>query len=73
MVKALCTQYSAPLLSLPPPLPYTSNTPSTPPPDGEDEALVVPQQELEVFYPFPPPSSLAGPEVAQQLRKLGFG
>ncbi|GJE90882.1 8-oxoguanine DNA glycosylase [Phanerochaete sordida] len=55
MVKALCTEYTPALLSLPPP----------------DEA----EGELgvEAYHPFPPPSVLSAPEVAANLRKLGFG
>ncbi|KAL1743959.1 DNA glycosylase [Schizophyllum fasciatum] len=29
--------------------------------------------ELETYHPFPPPSALAAPKVATQLRALGFG
>ena len=53
MVKSLCTNYSSPLISLPPP-------------SGESEGS-------ERYHPFPPPSTLASPEVAAKLRVLGFG
>lgn len=53
MVKSLCTNYSPPLLSLPPL-------------SGESGAP-------EPYHPFPPPSTLATPEVAAKLRVLGFG
>lgn len=32
-----------------------------------------PAQEQHTLHPFPPPSRLAQPEVAAELRKLGFG
>lgn len=35
------------------------------PPSGEGEP--------QAYHPFPPPSVLAAPTVAQELRKLGFG
>lgn len=54
MVRALGTQYSLPLLSLPPPQA-----------DGDAAS--------EPYHPFPPPSTLAAPEVAATLRTLGFG
>jgi len=53
MVKSLCTNYSPPLLTLPPP-------------SGESS-------DPETYHPFPPPSTLAVPEVTAQLRALGFG
>lgn len=52
MVKSLCTNYSASLLSLAPP-------------SGSGEP--------ESYHPFPPPSALAAPEVAANLRALRFG
>jgi len=33
----------------------------------------VENQEPESYYPFPPPSTLAAPEVGSVLRSLGFG
>ena len=53
MVKSLCTNYSPPLITLPPP-------------SGESS-------DPETYHPFPPPSTLAAPEVAAKLRTLGFG
>lgn len=32
-----------------------------------------PEQEQHTYHSFPPPSRLAQPEVAAELRKLGFG
>lgn len=55
MVKALCTEYSPALISLPPP----------------DEAGE--EFGIETYHPFPPPSVLASPDVAANLRRLGFG
>jgi len=34
---------------------------------------LVENQEPESYYPFPPPSTLAAPEVGSVLRSLGFG
>ncbi|EKM55511.1 uncharacterized protein PHACADRAFT_96257 [Phanerochaete carnosa HHB-10118-sp] len=41
---------------------------SLPPPDGAAEEF-----GIEAYHPFPPPSALSAPEVAANLRKLGFG
>ncbi|THH12513.1 hypothetical protein EW146_g7622 [Bondarzewia mesenterica] len=68
MVKSLCKQYSAPLISLPPPLQSSDGLRT--PPIGSSPG---PEQELEEFYPFPPPSRLAEPHVSATLRSLGFG
>ena len=41
---------------------------SLPPPDEAGEEF-----NVEAYHPFPPPSVLSSPEVAANLRKLGFG
>jgi N-glycosylase/DNA lyase len=61
MCQGLCKAYSSPLLHLPPP---------------EVEANTIAPgaaSELEPYYPFPPPSALAVPDVAPTLRNLKFG
>ncbi|KAI9508280.1 DNA glycosylase [Russula earlei] len=73
MVKALCTQYSPPLLSIPPPVP-TSTRMLTPSESVDTEsASSTPEPEMENYHPFPPPSRLSSPDVAATLRSLGFG
>ncbi|KAH9945908.1 DNA glycosylase [Epithele typhae] len=47
-------------------LAYSPPLLSLPPPDDSGGAE-------EAFYPFPPPSALAAPEVSSKLRALGFG
>jgi len=64
MVKALCQHYSPALMTIP--------SPSTP----QDTSGKPPGTDLpspEAYYPFPPPSVLAGQDVAATLRTLGFG
>jgi len=78
MVKSLCTQYSPPLLSIPPPRPEPATgllTPSDSNGSIPSSVIVVatPEPELESFHPFPPPSRLSAPDVAATLRSLGFG
>ncbi|KAI9449902.1 DNA glycosylase [Lactarius psammicola] len=76
MVKSLCTQYSPPLLSIPPPKPTIATGLLTPSDSNEScpsSALATPEPELESFHPFPPPSRLSTPDVATTLRSLGFG
>lgn len=76
MVKSLCTQYSRPLLSIPPPKPMIATgllTPSNPNDSCPPSAPATPEPELESFHPFPPPSRLSTPDVAATLRSLGFG
>lgn len=70
MVNALCNNYSPPLLSMDVPslLPDTARGPLTPASSSLDV-----KQEQQTFHPFPPPSRLAQPEVAAELRNLGFG
>ncbi|KAH9002589.1 DNA glycosylase [Lactarius hatsudake] len=76
MVKSLCTQYSLPLLSIPPPKPMIVTGLLTPSDSNEScpsPAPTTPEPELESFHPFPPPSRLSTPDVAVTLRSLGFG
>ena len=75
MVKSLCTQYSPPLLSLPPPIPTATRMPTPPESDGTNScsATPEPEPELESYHPFPPPSRLSSPDVIATLRSLGFG
>jgi N-glycosylase/DNA lyase len=76
MVKSLCIQYSPPLLSIPPPTSTIATgllTPSDSNHSCPSSALSTPEQELESFHPFPPPSRLSAPDVAATLRSLGFG
>ena len=47
---------------------YTPALVSLPPPEDAVEGF-----DVENYHPFPAPSTLAGPEVAANLRKLGFG
>jgi N-glycosylase/DNA lyase len=72
MVKSLCTQYSPPLLSLPPPTPKT-RMPTPSESDGTNSRSATTEPELESYHPFPPPSRLASPDVVATLRSLGFG
>lgn len=70
MVNALCSNYSPSLLSMEPP-PLQSDTSQGPPTPASSSPE--PEQEQHTFHPFPPPSRLAQPDVAAELRKLGFG
>jgi len=67
MVTSLCAAFSSPLLRLPCPKPTVEARVAS------NQKNVVFELELEAFYPFPPPSRLAEPNVASQLRNLGFG
>ena len=76
MVKSLCTQYSPPLLSTPPPKPTIATgllTPSDSSDSCPESTLTTPESELESFHPFPSPSRLSAPDVIATLRSLGFG
>ncbi|KAI0256938.1 DNA glycosylase [Lactifluus subvellereus] len=73
MVKSLCSQYSPPLLSIPPPTPVATGILTPFESDVSDSASATPELELESYHPFPPPSHLAAPDVATTLRALGFG
>ena len=73
MVKSLCTQYSAPLLSLPPPMPTATRIPTPSETDGNETRSATPEPEPECYHPFPPPSRLSSPDVVATLRSLGFG
>ena len=79
MVKALCIQYSPPLLSIPPAKSIIATGLLTPSDSNDDScsplvsALATPEPELESYHPFPPPSRLSAPDVAATLRSLGFG
>lgn len=62
MVNRLCKDFSPPLLAIPK--------------DGDqlrEDTGGEAKSDDEVYYPFPPPSMLAGPDVAAKLRTLGFG
>jgi N-glycosylase/DNA lyase len=73
MVKSLCTQYSPPLLSLPPPRPTATRMLIPSESDGTDSHSATPEPELESYHPFPSPSRLSSPDVIATLRSLGFG
>jgi N-glycosylase/DNA lyase len=63
-------------LSIPPPTSTIATgllTPSDSNHSCPSSALSTPEQELESFHPFPPPSRLSAPDVAATLRSLGFG
>lgn len=70
MVTALCSNYSPVLLSLDIPLPDTGASQGLFTPGPRPEEI---EQERHNYYPFPPPSRLARPEVSAELRKIGFG
>jgi N-glycosylase/DNA lyase len=75
MVKSLCTQYSSPLVSIPPPPIQATTRILTPPSesDGTKSGSATPEPGLESYHPFPPPSHLSSPDVTATLRSLGFG
>ena len=73
MVKSLCSQYSPPLLSIPPPTLVATRILTPFESDVSDSASATPELELESYHPFPPPSRLVAPDVATTLRALGFG
>src|SRR5712672_4457483 len=73
MVKSLCTQYSPPLLSIPPPIPPLTRMLTPSELYDTKSGSATPEPELENYHPFPPPSRLSHPDVAATLRSLGFG
>lgn len=73
MVKSLCTQYSPPLLSLPPPIPTATRMLTPSGSDSTNSPSTTSEPELESYHPFPPPSRLSSPDVVATLRSLGFG
>ena len=73
MVKSLCTQYSPPLLSIPPPIPPLTRMLTPSELYNTKSGSATPEPELENYHPFPPPSRLSHPDVAATLRSLGFG
>jgi N-glycosylase/DNA lyase len=69
MVKSLCTNFSPPLVSLAPP----GLDDTTPTSTSSDDSKDVATSTVEVYHPFPSPSTLISPSVETTLRTLGFG